>query len=95
MRRWLVCSTLLLTGCAATFSDPRVAAGESHTEWNHFFLFGSVGHAVVDVRDVCPTGRAHEVSSGENVLTLGVSVVTLGIYTPRKVKVVCEKAAPR
>ena len=38
-----------------------------------------------------PTARAHAVWVGEDVFTLAVSVVTLGIYTPRKVAVTCEK----
>ncbi len=92
-RPWLLLATVALTGCAATFTDPRVPAGETHTEWSDFFLFGTVGHEVIDVRDVCKSGRAQEVSTGGNVLTAGVTVITLGIYTPRKVKIVCAKEA--
>lgn len=91
---WLVAGLLQL-GCAATFRDPRVAPGEEKTKWAHFYLVGSLGEAEVDVRDHCPTARAHEVWIGEDVLTLAVSVVTLGIYTPRKVAITCAKPEPK
>jgi len=84
--------SVFTTGCAATLVDPRVPAGAEKSEWVDFYLFGLLGHEVVDVRDLCPTARAHEVHVGSNVATLGLSVVTLGIYTPRKVTVTCAKA---
>jgi len=84
----------LLPGCAATFKDHRVPAGEERTKWAHFYFIGAVGEAEVDVRDHCPTARAHEVWVGEDVLTLGVSLLTLGIYTPRKVAITCGRAEP-
>lgn len=86
---------LLLSGCAATFRDPKVPAGEEKTKWAHFYVLGSLGQAEVDVRDHCPSARAHEVWVGEDVFTLAVSVVTLGIYTPRKVAITCAKESPK
>lgn len=85
----------LSSGCAATFRDPRVPAGEEKTQWAHSYVFGAVGEAEVDVRDHCATARAHEVWVGEDVFTLAVSIVTLGIYTPRKVAITCEAGAKR
>ena len=55
-----------------------------------YFLYGVIGDGEVDVRDHCESGRAHEVRIGENFLTLGASIITLGIYTPRRVVVTCE-----
>jgi hypothetical protein len=49
-----------------------------------------LGHADVDVRDHCPTARAHEVRLGGNVRTVGASILTLGIDTPREVTITCE-----
>lgn len=83
----------LAAGCAASFTEPRVPAGEESSEWVPFYLFGAVGHADVDVRDHCPTARAHEVRIGGNLLTVGASIITLGIYTPRKVTITCEATA--
>ena len=82
---------IFASACSATFTDPRVPAGEQKSHWQNFFVLGAVGHAEVDVRDFCATRRAHEVHLGADVLTIGVSVITLGIYTPRKVVVTCAK----
>ncbi len=87
-------TALSAAGCAATFVDPRVPAGEEKGEWLDFYLVGIIGREQVDVRDMCASGRAREVRLGENVLTLGVSVLTLGIYTPRKVTVTCAAKEP-
>jgi hypothetical protein len=82
-------------GCTATFTNPGVKAGEEHTEWSSYFLVGAIGKAEVDVRDYCPTGRAQRVRFGENLATLGVSLITIGIYTPRRVVVTCEAVEAR
>jgi hypothetical protein len=88
----LLATSFVTSGCAATLVDPRVPAGAEKSEWVDFYLFGIVGQEEVDVRDLCPTARAREVHVGSNVATFGLSVVTLGIYTPRKVTVTCAKA---
>ena len=79
------------SACSATFTDPRVPAGETKSTWQSYFVYGAVGSAQVDVRDYCATNRAHEVHLGADFLTVGVSIITLGIYTPRKVTVTCAK----
>jgi hypothetical protein len=89
----LLTLAVFASACSATFTDPRVPAGEKKSEWQPFFLLGAVGHAEVDVRDYCAENRAHEVHLGGDILTVIVSVVTIGIYTPRKVTVTCAKAA--
>ena len=83
-------TSALAGGCAASFTDPRVPAGEESSEWVPFYLWGSVGHAEIDVRDHCPTARAHRVRTGGNVLTIGATLITVGIYAPRKVTITCE-----
>ena len=91
LARALVAATMLgATGCfKATFiSDPSVVRGEMHDEWTSFFVFGLVGTEHVDVREYC-RGAVAEVRTGANAGTVVVSVVTLGIYTPRKVYVTC------
>lgn len=57
--------------------------------WLHTYAFGAIGGGDVDVRDVCASGEARELSVGSTWATLGVSVATLGIYTPREVRVSC------
>lgn len=82
------------SGCAkATFINPAVAPGESHEEWTDFFLGGLIGNEEFDVREFCP-GEAAKVATGGNFLTGLVSVVTVFIYTPRKVYITCAAARP-
>ena len=57
--------------------------------WMPAYLFGAIGGGDLDVRDVCPSGSADQVSLGSSLGTLGVSLVTLGVYTPREAKVRC------
>lgn len=82
----------LLSGCyKATFvADARVPddVEPTHEEWNDFFLFGTTGTANTDVRSHCPGGAA-VVRTGGNVGTTLLAIVTLGIYTPRKVYITC------
>lgn len=77
------------TGCyKVTFQNPGVSAGAEHDEWTTFFVFGLVGHEVIDVKKYCP-GEVAMVRTGGNVGTTLVSGLTFGIYTPRKVYVTC------
>jgi hypothetical protein len=89
-RALLLCA-LALGGCyKATFiRDPDVVRGEEHDQWTNFFIFGLVGEQDLDVHQFCPGGRIAEVQTGGNFLTGLVSLVTIGIYTPRKVYVTC------
>ena len=86
-----VCS-VVIAGCAPALRAPRAPAHEIRERWLSSFVFGVFGEPALDVRDVCSSGKASAVSVGSNVGTVSVSIVTLGIYTPRKVWVAC---APR
>lgn len=86
----LTLAMLLFTGCyRITFVDRSVTPGVEHDEWTDFFLFGLVGHERVEVSRFCPSGEVAMVRTGGNFGTGLVGVVTLGIYTPRKVYVTC------
>lgn len=78
-----------LCGCHATFRDPSVPAGKRHSKWSKFYLGGLVGHERIDIRDYCPSGRVHEVETAEDASTLVLTVVTVGIYAPRRVYITC------
>ncbi|HVY27571.1 MAG TPA: hypothetical protein VHB79_13535 [Polyangiaceae bacterium] len=77
---------LSLTACAAPSREVRRV-------WLPAYGFGAFGGGDVDVRDVCGSGRASEISVGSTWRTLAVSVVTLGVYTPREARLRC--APPR
>jgi hypothetical protein len=55
------------------------------------FAFGLVGSHAVDVRDVCPSGEATLVRTRQSFATVTLSVVSLGLYTPRQVELHCRK----
>ena len=78
-----------LCGCHATFRDPSVPAGKQHSTFSKFYLLGLVGHDRIDIRDYCPSGRVHEVENAEDAATLVLTVVTAGIYAPRRVYITC------
>ncbi len=83
-----------LSGCfQTTFVNPGVPEGEEHDPWVSFFMFGLAGEADVDVRDFCP-GEVASVGVGQNGGTWIVSLLTLGIYTPRKVYITCAAEGP-
>lgn len=98
----MIGSLLLLAGCyKATFHQAKsVARGEEQDTWTDFFIFGLVGTESFDVQEFCGGTKPAEVRTGGNFATGLVSMVTLGIYTPRKVYVKCATfsgvaAAPR
>jgi hypothetical protein len=92
----LLAATLASSGCyrATFYRDPSVSKGETHDEWTNFYVFGLVGSEKVDVRPFCPGGDVAAVQTGGNFVTGLVSVVTIGIYTPRKVYVTCPASTP-
>lgn len=83
------------TGCykATFYQDPRAVAGEEHDRWSDFFVFGLVGTEDFDTRDYCEHDDVAEVRTGANFGTAAVSVLTIGIYTPRKFYITCAKPA--
>jgi hypothetical protein len=78
-------------GCyKATFiRDPQAIRGIEQDRWNNFFIFGLVGEHDFHVREFCPDGRVAQIQTGGNFGTGLVSLLTIGIYTPRKVWVIC------
>jgi hypothetical protein len=83
-----------LTGCGSTVRAYDVrSAGDEHSQWNSFFLAGAVGEADVDVDRVCGPGRrAAEMGIGHNFLTVALTIVSLGVYTPNIAYLTCGEA---
>lgn len=82
-------AAIATTGCyKATFVAERdaMARQTTHEQWTEHYLFGLVGKEDHDVREWCRDGAAM-VRTGGNVATVAVTVLTLGIYAPRKVYV--------
>gem|GEM_PF-4495265 len=64
----------------------------ARTHWLPTYAFGAIGGGDLDVRDLCPSGAITELSVGSSWATLGVSLATLGVYTPREARVRCAPA---
>jgi hypothetical protein len=84
-RAALVALCLVLSSCAAPGANVRRVLLPA-------YVFGAFGGGDLDVRDVCASGRASDMSVGSSGRTLAVSVVTLGIYTPREARLRCVPA---
>ena len=80
--------SLALLGCGSAAA--RAPAAPLHDHWLSGYVFGIWGKSELDVRDDCPDTGAASVRIGATWTTLAVSVVTLGIYTPREVRVQCR-----
>ena len=87
----LLAALLGAAGCyKATFiRDPGVVKGTEQDRWLDFWLWGLVNEQDIDVKQFCPDGRVAQVVTGGNFGTGIVSLLTLGIYAPRKVYVTC------
>ncbi|HEX4338579.1 MAG TPA: hypothetical protein VH062_21890 [Polyangiaceae bacterium] len=76
-------------GCfSASFADARVVPGETHEVWLHGYLYGLVGSRDVDARYTC-ANAVSGVAVVETAPTVTLTLVTLGIYTPRVATVRC------
>ena len=87
-------SSFASAGCyKASFATSEAAAKRepNHEIWTDHFVFGLAGHETVDTREYCPAGVA-AVKTGGNAGTTGVTIATLGIYSPRKVYITCAKS---
>ncbi len=81
------------SGCASApvAAAPNVPSAPNR-HWVPAYVLGIWGKAELDVRDDCPTTGAAGVFIGPTWQTILVSVGTVGLYTPREVRVYCRAA---
>ncbi|MGB8929827.1 MAG: hypothetical protein WCC48_01110 [Anaeromyxobacteraceae bacterium] len=97
MRRTLVVSlaVLALAGCHLVRYDTGLPASQRVvTVPLNFYLWGLVGERVVDLDAACPEGAAR----WQNQATFGdavIDVVTVGLWSPRTVKIECAEGRVR
>lgn len=82
MRLAILALSFSVSACAAQRPEVR-------TLWLPAYGFGIFDGGTLDLRDVCPSGGAEELSIGSSWASLGISAATLGVYTPREVRVRC------
>ena len=93
MRALLLAAAMLSVGCAATTvhsgRPPRDVAPGYEERWHSAFLWGTVPLGPpYDMARICPAGWA-QVTVARDPFTLLVGVVTLFVYSPSRVTVVC------
>ncbi|HSM93860.1 MAG TPA: hypothetical protein VLT47_13335 [Anaeromyxobacteraceae bacterium] len=97
MRRTLIASlaALALAGChVVRYDTGRPASQRVVTVPLNFFVWGLVGDRAVDLDAACPDGAAR----WQNQATVGdaiIDVVTLGIWSPRTVRIECAEGGTR
>lgn len=84
--------TLTATGCASQTAHLRPKQiSASHSETQAFFLGGIAQEKTLDAAKVCEgTQNVVKVESKQEASDVVLSVLTLGIYTPRTAKVFCN-----
>jgi hypothetical protein len=86
-----VAATLVLSGCFETTLHNGRPPGEPVVEraWHHAFVFGAVeASGPYELEELCPRGWA-ELETRSDPAHLLLSLLTLGLYTPQEVTVVC------
>lgn len=91
---WLVCLALvglLQAGCYRTAIQDEGLQPSGLTEhlWHNYFFWGLAGHPTVDVRQHCGGADVHEVILARNFGTWTLSLLTVGLYSPRKTLLRC------
>ena len=83
----------LLAGalCCSCVTTTAAALPPAREHWVPGYVFGLWGKAELDVRDDCPVTGADSVRIGVTWSTILVSLVTVGMYTPREVRVRCRQ----
>jgi len=90
-RAALLAVLLCGAGCyKATFiRDPNAVKGIEYDRWLNYWFWGLMNEQNINVREFCSDGRVAQVVTGGNFGTGVAHLLTLGIYSPRKVYVTC------
>src|SRR5262245_34947669 len=85
----LAVTLLTLVGCFRVHVIvPITAPSDAHSQWVNGFLWGAVGGSV-DTARFCGPRPVARVSTKHSAGTIFITFLTLGIYTPSHVTVVC------
>jgi hypothetical protein len=92
-RTFALCLAVATAGCAATTVrsglPPGNAAPGYDEHWHPAFLFGVIpGSDAYDLNRICPSGWS-QVTVSRDPFTLLSGLITLFIYSPSRVTVVC------
>ncbi|PWU12881.1 MAG: Bor family protein [Bdellovibrio sp.] len=87
-------SALMFAACSTvTISPPGkttvVSTEPTYKDSKPFFLLGIVGEETVDVQKIC-SGPPIQMQTQNTFLDSFLAIITIGIYTPKTVKVWCQ-----
>ncbi len=81
----------LWTGCHNRVRFPSETPSRKEVEYTtNFFAWGLVGEDYIEVVEACPQGKAYEVYARTTPIQAVLNVVTIGIYSPRTITIVCS-----
>ena len=82
---------LVLSGCKVQVRYPTELPSKTViTNEEKFWLWGLIGEKNYEVNDLCPQGRVYEVRIYNTNLQSTYTMLSLGIYSPRSVTIVCS-----
>lgn len=93
LRAVLAMATLTaFAGCynVTYVAKTRTPAAAMYEEDMKFFLFGVVGEHDIQTAQRCPSGLA-KVHTKQTAVDVLLSIVTIGIYTPRTAQITCAQ----
>ena len=81
----------VLCGCKVQVRLPSEFPSKTKiTTEEKFWFWGLIGEKNYEVYDFCPQGRVYEVSVYNTILQSTYTILSLGIYSPRSVTIVCS-----
>ena len=82
---------LVLSGCKVQVRYPSEFPSKTViTNEANFLFWGLIGEKNYEVNDLCPQGRVYEVKIYSTILQTTYTILSLGIYSPRTVTIVCS-----
>ena len=82
---------LVISGCKVQLRYPSELPSKTViTNEEIFWFWGLIGEKNYEVNDLCPLGRVYEVKIYNTVLQSTYTMLSLGIYSPRTVTIVCS-----
>ena len=82
---------LVISGCKVQVRYPSELPSKTViTNEETFWFWGLIGEKNYEVNDLCPQGRVYEVRIYNTILQSTYTMLSLGIYSPRTVTIVCS-----
>ena len=82
---------LVLSGCKVQVRYPSEFPSKTViTNEETFWFWGLIGEKNYEVNDLCPQGRVYEVRIYNTILQSTYTMLSLGIYSPRTLTIVCS-----